>query len=87
MKVNILSLDDNGCFTLSFLGIQVPGWNLIHDRYIYLGEKDSKLNRIKALWESDHLGAKLIEIKSSDDNKILEAIKSCKLYTYIFQWK
>ena len=37
------------------------------------------MNWIKAYTQCDHLGAGLIEIKSPDDNKILEAIKSCKL--------
>ena len=84
MKVNLSIIDEkinvhHFHISLYFSGISVPGWNLIDNRYIYLSKIYSELNRYGAKMHSYDDGARLLEIKSSDDNKILEVIKNCKL--------
>ena len=57
-------------------GFEIPGWNMILDRHIYLGELENELSWHAADAKSIEVGGHLF---GPVDNDIFEAIKECEL--------
>ena len=56
----------------------IPGWFEIQGRHIYLGQMEAQLSRFEAEAKAVEVGGNLLEIRSNNDKRILDAISNCK---------